>query len=96
MNVDSAGGPAPLVEVWLASGRQLAVAVGSTVALISLLSDAPVRIASLRGAIAWGVVLALTSVCTWLVPRVFHARPVSEGEEDDEGAIDANVEPTRT
>ena len=96
MNVDSAGGSAPLVEVWLASGRQLAVTVGSAVALISLLSDAPVRIASLRGAIAWGVVLALTSVGTWLVPRVFQARPAIEGDERDEEANDATVEPTRT
>jgi hypothetical protein len=91
MNVDSAIGPGPLVRAWLASGRSLAVTVGSAVALISLLNDAPVRIASLRGAIAWGAVLALVGVGSWITPRVFQAAHVDDGFEDDEGALDASA-----
>lgn len=80
-----------MVHAWLASGRRIAVTVGSSVALISLISDAPVRIASLRGAIAWGAVLALVSVGTWITPRVFQANPHDEELEELEGVLDASA-----
>ncbi|MEM6567885.1 MAG: hypothetical protein AAF957_05715 [Planctomycetota bacterium] len=94
MFVDSAGGPGPLVQAWLASGRQLAVTVGSMVALVSLFADAPVRIASLRGAIAWGAVLALVSAGSWITPRVFQARPEADDEDLTAEGADATTEVT--
>ncbi|MEM9382766.1 MAG: hypothetical protein AAGB93_22625 [Planctomycetota bacterium] len=94
MFVDSAGGPGPLVQAWLASGRQLAVTVGSTVALVSLFADAPVRIASLRGAIAWGAVLALVSAGSWIAPRVFQARTEADEEDLAADAAEPSTEAT--
>ncbi len=95
MNVDSAIGPGPLVQAWLASGRQLAVTAGSSVALISLLSDAPIRIASLRGAIAWAAVLTLTSIGSWLAPRVFQTDEPEEDELESGSALDPAQQATR-
>lgn len=95
MNVDSAIGPGPLVQAWLASGRQLAVTAGSSVALISLFSDAPLRIASLRGAGAWAAVLALTSVGSWLAPRVFQDQEAEEDVLESESTLDSAQGATR-
>jgi len=40
-----------------AIGHRLAVAAAALVGLVSLLGDAPLRIACLRGALTWGAVL---------------------------------------
>lgn len=53
----------PLSAAWLAIGRRLAVAGGSLAALISLFFDAPVWVASLRGALAWLAVRVLVRLC---------------------------------
>lgn len=92
-DVDSAVGPDALIQAWLASGRRFAVVIGSTVALLSLLGDTPVRIASFRGAIALGTVLALTNAGAWLLPRIEGARGDSEAEFDGEPEPDVESVP---
>jgi hypothetical protein len=52
-----------LQAAWLAFGRRAAVAGGALAALVSLLFDAPVRVASLRGALAWLALRVLVSLC---------------------------------
>ena len=43
---------------WNALGNRLAVAVGAACGLLSLLFDAPIETAALRGGLAWVAVLA--------------------------------------
>ncbi len=81
MKVDSASSPRDLVRTWTASGRVFAVTVGSLVALISLMVNAPIHIASFRGATAFAVVRSLTALGGWLLPRVLGP---AEGEGADE------------
>jgi len=50
-----------------ALGRRVAVASGAAVALVSLLSNAPVRIACLRGALALGAGLLIVRLGRGLV-----------------------------
>jgi hypothetical protein len=52
----------PLTSAWLAFGRRAAVAGGAFAALLSLHFDAPVWIASLRGALAWLALRVLVRV----------------------------------
>lgn len=52
----------PLSAAWLAIGRRAAVAGGALAALLSLWFDAPVWVASLRGALAWLALQALVRV----------------------------------
>lgn len=85
MQVDSSLGPRPLVLAWRASGLRLAVAAGASVALLSLFGDTPVRIASLRGAIAWAAVLAVTSLGSAFAARAWQAPPVEPEAERDDG-----------
>jgi len=91
MNVDTAGSPRDLVHAWAASGRVFAVAVGSLVALISLMSNAPLHVASFRGALAFVALRGLTSVGQWLVPRVSAPRAAAQGEAGGEGATSAEM-----
>lgn len=83
MTVDSRTGKRSLDRAWRASGRRLAVTFGAATALISLLNDTPVRIASLRGALAWGLVLSITSIGAWVLMRAYEAPPVPDDEEED-------------
>lgn len=88
MQADSSSDLGTLVETWRAAGRRAAVAIGALVALLSLASDAPVRIASWRGALAWGAVLAVTSVGAWFAHRTW-VEPSPDPREplpDEEGA----------
>lgn len=80
MSVDKATGPAPLVDALRASGRQVSVAVGAAAALLSLLSDAPIHVASLRGAIAYAATLAATSVGAWFAERAWTPSTAEEAE----------------
>jgi len=66
----------PLSAAWLVLGRRLAAAGGAFCALLSLFFDAPVWVASLRGAAVW---LALR----WLVRLCAHAAVASIGTESD-------------
>lgn len=52
-----------LPAAWLAFGRRAAVAGGALAALVSLFFDAPVWVASLRGALAWLVLRVLVRLC---------------------------------
>jgi hypothetical protein len=52
----------PLTAAWLAFGRRVAVAGGAFAALLSLCFDAPVWIATLRGAVAWLVLRGIVRV----------------------------------
>jgi hypothetical protein len=70
MKVDSAMSTRDLVRTWTASGRIFAVTAGSLVAFISLMANTPIHVASFRGGIAFLVVRALTSLGSWLLPRV--------------------------
>ncbi|MCC7011045.1 MAG: hypothetical protein IT454_00670 [Planctomycetes bacterium] len=53
----------PLSAAWLALGRRLAAAGGALAALVSLFFEAPVWVASLRGALAWIAVRVLVRLC---------------------------------
>jgi len=86
MSVDKTNGPAPLVDAWRASGRQVSVVVGAAAALLSLLSDAPIRVASLRGAIAFAATLAATSVGAWFAERAWTPSPADEAEPGPDAA----------
>ncbi len=88
MSVDSANGSAPLVHALHASGRRFAVIIGSSVALLSLFNDTPVWVASFRGAMALGAVLAATSIGSWFTRRAWVSPPEPEPDEseDAEGA----------
>lgn len=90
MSVDKANGPAPLVDAWRASGRQVSVAVGAAAALLSLLSDAPIHVASLRGAIAFAATLAATTVGAWFAERAWTPGP-TDGAEADPGASEESA-----
>jgi len=81
MKVDSAVSTRDLVHTWTASGRIFAVTVGSLVALISLMANAPIHVASLRGVIALMVVRGLTALGSWLLPRV--TEPEEPAQADD-------------
>ena len=81
MKVDSAMSTRDLVRTWTASGRVFAVTSGSLVAFISLMANAPLHIASFRGVIAFTVVRALTSLGSWLLPRVTEPEAPQEAEE---------------
>ena len=78
--------PATLVEAWRAVGGQLAVIAGSGTAVTSLLQHTPVYVASMRGAIVWGAVLAITSVGAWLAARTWRA-PAPLQEDAPEGNV---------
>jgi len=58
-----------LLGLWTALSHRWAAAAGASTALISLLSDASVKAASLRGSVAWFVLLAAARVCRWLLAR---------------------------
>jgi len=77
--------PNALAEAWRALGRQLAVVAGSGVALLSLIQDTPVRIASLRGAMTWASVLAITSLGAWLAVRTWRAPEVEPTDAAADG-----------
>ncbi len=85
MHVDSTAGPDAFLAVWRPFGQHMAVAVGSAVALISLFVNAPVRIASLRGALAWAAILCLTRTGCWLLARTWAASQDEESEADQGG-----------
>lgn len=60
--VDSSYEDSSLTSVWRALTSRLAVAVGATTALLSLIADTPVWVASLRGVVAW-LALVLIAKC---------------------------------
>ena len=86
MSVDKPTGPTPLVDTWRASGRQVSVAVGAAAALLSLLSDAPIHVASLRGAFAFAATLAATALGAWFAERAWTPGPVDEAEPAPDAA----------
>jgi hypothetical protein len=65
----------PLTAAWLALGRRAAVAGGASAALVSLLFDAPVWTATLRGAAAWLALCVIVRVTA-------HAQLASIGDEE--------------
>lgn len=87
MSVDSANGSAPLVYALNASGRRVAVVIGSSVALLSLFNNTPVWVASFRGTVALGAVIVATSIGSWFTRRAWIAPPELDADEpeDDEG-----------
>jgi hypothetical protein len=72
--------PTALVEAWRAVGGQIAVIAGSGTALASLIQHTPVSVASMRGGIAWGAVLAVTSIGAWLAAKTWR-EPIAVDEE---------------
>ena len=81
MKVDSAMSTSDLVRTWAASGRIFAVTAGSLVALVSLMANTPIHVASIRGGIAFMVVRALTSLGGWLLPRVTELEEPQQADE---------------
>ena len=58
-----------LLALWTVLVRRLATGVGALTALTALLWKVPLHVASLRGAFACLLVLALGRGCAWLVGR---------------------------
>lgn len=65
-----------LLTTWFALGKRGAVAAGALAALVSLLHDAPLWVATLRGAAVWAAVLALACA-----GRAWLARSILPNEE---------------
>lgn len=83
--VDRARGAVSLQSAVGAFGRRLAVFVGTSVALASLMVDAPVSVASLRGAAATLALIGLTRIGEWLCTRTATA-PHAGGESNSVSA----------
>ncbi len=66
----------------------MAVAIGSAAALLSLLSHAPVRVACLRGGIAWFCVLLVGKSVAWLLDRMASLEAQREARRVAELALD--------
>lgn len=66
---DRARGAVSLQSAVGALGRQLAAFIGAFVALASLFADAPVSVASMRGAAVTLALIGLTRVGEWLSAR---------------------------
>ena len=90
-SVERARGAVSLRYALGAFGRRLAVGCGALVALASLLVDAPVSIASLRGAVATLSLVALTRVGEWISDRT--ATPARPARAEADGG--APLESTR-
>lgn len=86
-------GARPLLRALAASGRHYAVACGAGIALLSLLNDTPVHVASLRGAIAWGSVLLAVRLGGWSAARAWVDPPAPPPEEGLEPHGDAPPHP---
>ncbi len=79
---ETANGAVPLTRAWSVAGRQFAAGSGALVALLSLLADAPVRVASLRGAVTFLSLLLLTRCGAWIGERTAkRPEPVIAGTE---------------
>ena len=78
--VETKRGAVSLQAAWGAAGRHLAVSSGALVALVSLVSDAPVSAASLRGAVTCLALVALTRVGEWLGERTVVDEPPPPAE----------------
>jgi hypothetical protein len=61
--VDTSNAALALVKLWTDSGRRLAVIAGLGAALVSLIADCPLWVASSRGA---GTTLALAMLVHWI------------------------------
>ncbi len=79
---DRARGAVSLQSAVGALGRQLAAFIGAFVALASLLADAPVSVASMRGAAATLALIGLTRAGEWL-----SARTATPPRKSDEGKV---------
>ncbi len=78
-----------LEAAWFAVARRYAVALGAGAALLSLLRDVPVRIASLRGVLAFFTVSLLAKLGFWLLDLV--RQPEAEPSEADAAGAEAPV-----
>src|SRR5262245_13120471 len=76
---DSGNTAHSLAALWLAFGRRLAAAAGALVALVSLLVDAPLEVAALRGAGTLAAVLVAVRAGRALLVRAEGARPADPG-----------------
>ncbi|MCP3914782.1 MAG: hypothetical protein GY711_04380 [bacterium] len=79
-----------LHPTWMALGHRVAVAAGASAALISLLGDVPLLVASRRGLFAWLATFALARCFAWLLARtvVPPADEPGEGEMGEPAAIE--------
>ena len=71
---DKATGALLLRDLWTALGHRVAATMGASTALVSLLFDASLQIACLRGALAWLALLLVTRAGGWLLVRTDVAR----------------------
>lgn len=80
-SLDSGSGAIPLLPLWGAFSRRLAVATGAATALTALLFQVPVSAACLRGGMAWLLARAVAAGIGWLLVRVETKPPEDEGED---------------
>ena len=78
--VDRSSAPVQLLSAWSAVGMRFATLVGALTALLSLLGHVPVWVACYRGALAWGILVALTKAGRRLIPHVFENTVPTESE----------------
>ena len=71
--------------LWTALGQRLAVFVGAATALLSLVWDASVQNAGLRGGGAWLALVLLTRMGRWLIERTLPDSVLREQSDFDHG-----------
>jgi len=82
---DRGSGELQLRPAWQALTKRLAVAAGSLAALISLLHHAPASIASLRGGVAWIVVLTVSRAGLFALERSIAFDRAAQRRDGDAG-----------
>ena len=73
--VDRAITAHPLGIAWLALAKRIAVAAGALAALVSLIYDTPLWVASLRGALTWLALVVLARVSRTLLVMSLRSAP---------------------
>ncbi len=82
--VDKAPSEAAVRAEWRSFGSRIAVAGGCFIALVSLFHHVPASTAALRGALAWGGVLALTRFSGWVLMHALRFDAQQAGEKASE------------
>ena len=84
---DRGSGEPSLQGTWQSLAHRLAVAGGCLAALISLLNDVPVSMASLRGAAAYAAVLVVAKLGLIALLRAVSIEEQAEAQAQDEESI---------
>lgn len=90
VRVENSRGEVSLHAAFGALGRRWAVCSGALVALASLLADAPVSVASLRGTVTCLSLVGLTRAGEWIGQRTVSSPRAVSGDRADESPLEAH------